>query len=230
MGAAPGASERYTAESKPRRFSMRAFALCVSLVATVLGVSQGSALAKKPEDVFGGRVMMSDKPFPLEAKSANAYVAAVKKQSKDRFTEDKEKQQWKIYYAAFFKKPLNDLEVKVTTYDVTDGSQRFLDSWEEYLNDKNQRVITGNLKLKRQDGKLSPNSKIMIVFEDKQKRIIASASFYILGEGKKFSGKVEFSEEEAQGGERPEETAEDEAQKRADEKKPTPAPPPKKSK
>jgi hypothetical protein len=175
---------------------------------------------KKPEDVFGGRVICSDKSFPLESKSPQAYIASVKKQSKDRFQEDKEKGQWKIYYAAFFKCPLNDLEVKVTVYDVTDGSQRFIDSWEEYLTERGQRVIIGNVRLKRQDGKVNPNSKMLIVMESKG-AIVASASFYILGEGKKFTGKVEFTDEEAnQKGDHDEGDADQDAAKAADDKKP----------
>jgi hypothetical protein len=178
----------------------------------------------KPEDVFGGRIMVSDKPYPLEAKSPSAYISQVKKQSKDRFQEDKEKTQWKIYYAAFFKKPVNDLEIKTTIYDITDGNQRFLDSWEEYLNDRGQRVVIGNLKLKRQDGKVNPNSKIMLVMESGG-RIVASTQFYIIGEGKKYTGKVEFSDEDTKTA--PDDSDPDaDANKKAEEKKD--APPPKK--
>jgi hypothetical protein len=186
--------------------------------------SSPAAAAKKPEDVFGGRIMVSDKPYPLEAKSANAYIQTVKKQSKDRFQEDKEKTQWKIYYAAFFKKPVNDLEIKTTLYDITDGNQRFIDSWEEYLNDRGQRVVIGNLKLKRQDGKVNPNSKIMLVMESGGK-IVASTQFYILGEGKKYTGKVEFSDEETKAA--PADGDPDaEAAKKAEENKDEAKPPP----
>jgi hypothetical protein len=195
-------------------------------VLAAVALAAPAAHAKKPEDVFGGRVMVSEKSFPLESKSANAYISAVKKQSKDRFQEDKEKGQWKIYYAAFFKRPLNDLEIKVTIYDVTDGNQRYIDSWEEFLAERGQRVIVGNVKLKRQEGKINPNSKILLVMESKGS-IVASASFYILGEGKKFTGKVEFSEEEAQKGEQ-ESDPDADAAKAADEKKK--AAPPKKGK
>ncbi len=205
---------------------MRHVLASLTLLATVTLLAP-SAQAKKPEDVFGGKVMCSDKSFPLESKSAAAYITSVKKQSKDRFQEDKEKGQWKIYYAAFFKRPLNDLEVKVTIYDVTDGSQRFIDSWEEFLTERNQRVIIGNLKLKRQEGKVNPNSKILMVMESKG-AIVASASFFILGEGKKFSGKVEFTDEETKGNADVEEASpEQEAAKAAEEKKKS-APPPKK--
>jgi hypothetical protein len=175
---------------------MRRHVLASLTVLALVSAGLVAHAAKKPEDVFGGRVIVSDKSFPLESKSAQAYIASVKKQSKDRFMEDKEKGQWKVYYAAFFKKPLNDLEVKCTIYDVTDGSQRFIDSWDEYLAERGQRVIIGNVKLKRQEGKVNPNSKILIVMES-HGSIVATASFYIIGEAKKFSGKVEFSEDEA---------------------------------
>jgi hypothetical protein len=187
-----------------------------------------AAHAKKPEDVFGGRIMCSEKTFPLESKSANEYISSVKKQSKDRFQEDKEKGQWKIYYAAFFKKPLNDLEIKVTIYDVTDGSQRFIDSWEEFLTERGQRVIVGNVKLKKQEGKVNPNSKILMVMESKGSTV-ATASFYILGEAKKFTGKVEFTDEEAaQKGEGSDSEDADAAAAKAAQDKKAAQPPPKK--
>jgi hypothetical protein len=196
---------------------MRHALASLTLVALV-SVAFSAHAAKKPEDVFGGRVIVSDKSFPLESKSAQAYIASVKKQSKDRFMEDKEKGQWKVYYAAFFKKPLNDLEVKCTVYDVTDGSQRFIDSWDEYLAERGQRVIIGNVKLKRQEGKVNPNSKILIVMES-HGSIVATASFYIIGEAKKFSGKVEFSEDEAKQKGDDQGDADQDAAKAADEKK-----------
>ena len=205
---------------------MRQALAMLSMLAAFTLLAPDARAAKKPEDVFGGRIMCSEKSFPLEAKSANAYIQSVKKQSKDRFQEDKEKAQWKIYYAAFFKKPLNDLEIKVTLYDVTDGSQRYIDSWEEFLTERGQRVITGNVKLKKQEGKVNPNSKILMVMESKG-AIVATASFYILGEGKKFTGKVEFTDEEAAQKGEIEQDPDQEAAKAAEEKKKA-APPPKK--
>ena len=94
-----------------------AFAALVATVATVVVLSPAARAATKPEDVFGGKVIVSEKSFPLESKSPQAYIASVKKQSRDRFVEDKEKGQWKIYYAAFFKKYYSLLRVE-TVNDV----------------------------------------------------------------------------------------------------------------
>ena len=61
----------------------------------------------------------------------------------------------------------------------------------------------------------------MIVMES-HGSIVATASFYIIGEAKKFSGKVEFSEDEAkQKGDTDEGDADQDAAKAADEKKAT---------
>ncbi|MBI4508701.1 MAG: hypothetical protein HY698_03630 [Deltaproteobacteria bacterium] len=153
------------------------------------------AEARKPEDVYGGRILHSEKAYPTTSKSPAAFTAAIKKQSTDRFVEDKEKKQWKVHYAAFFRKPLNDLEVTVKLFDVTGGAMRMVESFQQYLDARGQRVILGNLKLKKGDGGYEPNTKILMVMEADGKAV-AQGGFYILGEGRKYSGKVEFSEEE----------------------------------
>ena len=173
--------------------------LRLSIVLSLLAVTSlapAAAHATKPEDAFGGKVMLSDKPFPTAAKSPGAYISEVKKQAKTRFTEDKEKKHWKIHYAAFFKKPVNDLEITVKFVDVTAGGSRIVDSYEQFLEKRGQRVITGNFKLQKWDGKYDPNSRIHLIIESKGKTV-AEARFDIEGEGKKYKGKVEFSEDEA---------------------------------
>lgn len=195
-----------------------AIAVCVAVPCLAVAVAWA---ARKPEDVFGGKIMVSEKPYPTTSSSPNAYIAAVKKQSRDRFQEDREKKQWKIHYAAFFKKPVNDLELQVKLYDVTDGNQRLVEAYEQFLQERGQRVVIGNIKLKKGDGSGSgydPNSKILMVMESKGK-IVASVSFYIQGEGRRYKGQVDFSEDETKGNEELDETSEDEAARAAEEKK-----------
>src|SRR5262245_42227246 len=158
------------------------------------------AAAKKPEDVFGGQIKTSVSAFPLSSKSQGADVSKVRSQSKDRFWENKEKKEWIIYYAAFFKKPVNDLEVTLKTYDITTGAARMVESYEIYVESREQRVVTGRVNLKRGDdgSNYSPNSKIRLVLENRG-RILAQSTFYIQGEGKRFTGKVEFTEDETKG-------------------------------
>jgi hypothetical protein len=173
----------------------------VSMCALVaLSLVSAPAEARKPEDVFGGKIILSARPFPQQARSASAYIGAVKKQSLTRFVEDKENKEWRIFYAAFFKQPVGDLDVNLKIYDVTSG-ERLVEAYEQYLSNTSSRALTGKVLLKRGDGTAGydPNTRIKMVMMSKGK-VIAQATFVIQGEGKKYSGKVEFTAEEAAGG------------------------------
>jgi hypothetical protein len=166
---------------------------CLAFLAVAL---PAAAQARKPEDVFGGKILISDQPFPQQARSAGAYIDALKKNSRDRLQEDKETKEWRVFFVAFFKQPVNDLEVSVKVYDVTTG-RRLVDSFEQYLANASQRAYASNVRLPRGDGAsgYDPNSKILMVMESKG-RVLAQTTFYIQGEAKKYKGVVDFSEDE----------------------------------
>ena len=155
------------------------------------------AEARKPEDVFGGKILISSQPFPTQAKSVTAYIDALKKNSKDRIQEDKENKQWRVFFAAFFKQPVNDIEISIRVYDVTNGAKRLVDNFEQYLSSSATRAYVSDVKLKRGDGSqgYDPNTKLLMVMENKG-RALAQATFYIQGEAKKYKGVVDFSEPE----------------------------------
>jgi len=175
--------------------SVRALALVLSLVFTGLVATASDAdagKASKVEKKFGGRILTSDKKFPSAAKSESAYIAKLKKQSKAKFWENKEKKEWKIYIAAFFKKPLNDLEYTVKLYDITDG-QQLMSSFEQYTDSSGQRSLLTHVVLERQ--RFGVNKRIMMTIESRG-RVLAVGKFHILGEAEKYTGKVDFSEDE----------------------------------
>jgi hypothetical protein len=156
-----------------------------------------TAAARKPEDIFGGQILISPQPFPTSAKSEQAYVDALKKQAKDRIAEDKEAKQWRVFFAAFFKQSLNDLEINVRVYDVTNG-KRLVDTFEQYLGSPTTRAYVSDVKLARSDGVTGydPNSKIQMIMESRG-RVVAQATFYITGEVKKAGpSNLEFTEPE----------------------------------
>jgi hypothetical protein len=165
----------------------------------LLGFTAANAEARKPEDVFGGKILVSDQPFPQSARSADAYIGALKKNSRDRILENREEQAWRVFFVAFFKQPVNDLEVSVKVYDVTNG-RRLVDNFEQYLANAAQRAYVSNIKLKRGDGAsgYDPNSRILMVMESKG-RVLAQATFFIQGEARKYNGTVDFSEDETKG-------------------------------
>ncbi|MFH0899193.1 MAG: hypothetical protein V2A73_01050 [Pseudomonadota bacterium] len=152
------------------------------------------ASARKPEDVYGGKILLSDKPFPSSAKSAAAFLATLRKQAKQNFWEDKKEKRWRVYYAAFFKRPLRGLSVTVVFFDISDGTRRMVETYEQYLNSAGQRALVGNISMQRGKSGFSPNSRILMVMQS-EGQIIAEATFMIGGEAKQFSGKVVFTDD-----------------------------------
>jgi hypothetical protein len=163
----------------------------------LLSLSFTPALAGDPNVVFKGKIMTSSKRYPLSAKSKSAYVTAIKKQSKTNFKEDKEKQQWKIYFAAFLKVPLNDVEYMIKFYEISGGRQQLLGASEAFNDSRGQKTIVSNIVLEKKS--FGVNKQLLMTIENHGK-VLASGRFKILGEGEKFTGKVDFSDEDTKGG------------------------------
>jgi len=164
----------------------------------------------KAERALGGKVWVSTKEFPTHSSSVGAYISRVKSMNETKFWEDKSKKQWRIYFAAYFTKPLDDLEVVVKLYDVTDGEQRVVSSFDQYFEDRCETSYISDMKLDREH--FGVNRKIVMIVEEKQHHTkIATGKFEILGEAEKYSGKAVFSDEDTQ---------------EPGEKKPPPEPPP----
>ena len=166
----------------------------LAVLVFVLGVR--SAAAENPNQVFAGRIMMSTKRFPQSAASGSAYVAAIRKLAQTSFVEAKDSHSWKIYFAGFLKTPLNDLEYAIKLYDDSGTSQQLLVSFDQFTDERGQKTIVSNMTLEKKQ--VGVNKELLMVMESKGK-VLASSRFKILGEGEKFSGKVNFTEDEASG-------------------------------
>ena len=166
---------------------LAAVAMGLALSATSIGVAQAN-----PERVFRGQILTSSKAFPTQAKSKRAYVRKLKKLKKTRFVENTKTQSWKIYYAAFFRRPLNDLEVTVKLYDITNGRKKMINSYEQYLSRRGERSVISHITLERQF--FGVNKRILMVMETRH-YVLAQARFFIIGEGEKSSGEVDFTKD-----------------------------------
>jgi hypothetical protein len=155
-----------------------------------------SAVAENPNQAFAGRIMMSSKRFPQQARSPSAYTAAIRKQAQTAFQEAKDTHSWKIYFAGFLKVPLNDLEYAIKIYDVTGKAQQLLVSFDQFTSERGQQTIVSNMTLEKKQ--VGVNKDLMMTMENKGK-VLASSRFKIVGEGEHFTGKVNFSEDEANG-------------------------------
>lgn len=162
----------------------------------MIAIGFGAVAAETPNQAFNGRIMLSGKRFPQSAASASAYTAQIRKQSVSAFAENKESHTWKIYFAGFLKLPLNDLEYAIKIYDVTGKSNQLLVSFDQYTNARGQQSIISDMTLDKKQ--VGVNKELLMTMESKGK-VLASSKFKITGEGDHFTGKVDFSEDEANG-------------------------------
>jgi hypothetical protein len=166
---------------------VRSLVLALALVL----VSGGFAHADKVSKKFAGQILLSDKRFPHSAKSVSGYISALKKQKKSKFQENEDKGEWKIYVAAFFKKPLNDLEY---TIKFLDDSGRLVGTpFEQYADSSATNSLLTDITLDKKT--FGVNKRLMIVIEQGGKTI-ATGKFQILGKAEHYSGKVDFSNDD----------------------------------
>jgi hypothetical protein len=177
------------------RSSLFAAAACAALL-----VASPSQAGNKPEDVFKGKVIITASRLPLHFSSSGAFIAALNKAKTDRIWPKEEKgndsASWNVEYIAFFGQPLNDNEVNVKFFEITGGTHRFVAGDQQYTRERGTRIFASNITVGTPEFEV--NKKYMMTVETRS-RIIASTSFWLRGKGPNYSGKVEFSDQEAKG-------------------------------
>ncbi len=172
--------------------------LSLAVGAAVLGMPTDAFAGKLPEDILQGQMIISDSSLPTKWSSPAAYAAQLKKLHKKSVVYDKKTGKVQIYYAAFFALPVNDIQVNFVIYDITGGvaNKSKKGAWEAFLGRKGERVLFNSVELDKEDVEM--NKKYLFAIE-RGGKIIAKAEMMVLGEAPKYSGKVEFDEDEAKG-------------------------------
>ncbi len=172
-----------------RRLVLRLLALCLLVLPGTLHA------AAKPEDLLKGQLIINDASFPLKWTSAAEYASRLKKLHKSSLFYDKKTGKLTIYYAAFFAQPVNDVQVNFVIYDITNGANAKVKkgAWEAFLGRKGERALFNSVELDKED--IEMNKKYMFAIES-GRTIIAKGEITLRGELPKYSGKVEFSEED----------------------------------
>lgn len=177
-----------------------------ALVSSAAFGSEAVAGGKLPEDILKGQLIVSDSRFPSSWTSAASFADACKKKRKDKLHFAKKTENSKstyppvqIYYAAFFEKPVNDVEVRFVMYDITNGIQNKAKkgSWEAFLNKKGDRVLFNSVELDKEDlfGDDTGERKYLFAIEYRG-QTLAKAELKLSAERHNFSGKVEFSDDD----------------------------------
>lgn len=175
-----------------RRFLMSLAALPIAALAIENPASAGTL----PEDILKGQIIVSDSSLPTKWSSPSEYAGRLKKLHKSSFFYDKKTGKIQIYYAAFFPKPVDDLEVAFVVYDITNGvaNQNKKGSWEAFLGRKGERVLFNSIEFDKEDFEMNKKYRLVVQYRGKS---LAYTDIILRGEGPKYSGKVEFTEEEA---------------------------------
>jgi hypothetical protein len=177
----------------PGRLGRRTFLMSLAAITSLAGTAHAGTA---PEDILKGTIIISEERLPTKWTSAGAYASQLKKLHKSTLFYDKKTGKIQIYYAAFFPKAVDDLEVAFVIYDITNGvaNQNKKGSWEAFLGRKGERVLFNSVELDKEDFEMNKKYRFVIQYRGKP---LAYSDVTIRGEGPKYSGKVEFTEEEA---------------------------------
>ncbi len=158
------------------------------------------AHAAKPEDVFKGKIIITKGRLPTKFASQGAFIAAVQNARIEKIwpasEEGNDKATWNIEYIAFFANPLNDHQVNVKFWEITSGEQRYVAGDEQFTREKGSRIFASSVVLSKPDFE---QNKHYLMSMESGRRLIASTTFWLRGKGPNYSGKVEFSDDEAKG-------------------------------
>jgi hypothetical protein len=187
----------YQQRPAARRITLALLA-CLTLGAGAgIGLAPRPACAKggTPEDILKGQLFISDSSFPTRWSSVGEFVSKVKKNHKQSLTYDKKTKKLQVYYAAFFAQPVDDIQVNFAIYDITNGLPNKVKkgSWEAFMGRKGERVLFNSVELDQED--IEMNKKYMFTIE-RGRTILAKGEVILRGEAPKYSGKVDFSEED----------------------------------
>ena len=179
---------------KSSPMSRRGFGFVIGLGA-LLCLPGPSHAAQMPEDILKGKLIVSTESLPTKWSSAAQFASKLKSLHKSSVTYDKKTGKVEIYYAGFFAQPVPDVQVNFVIYDITDkaAGRAKKGAWEAFLGRKGDRVIFNRVELDKEDVEM--NKKYLLAIEFRGK-IIASSELIVRGEGPKYSGKVEFTEDE----------------------------------
>jgi hypothetical protein len=163
-----------------------------NLLVFLLCVSPVFAKGPAPEDLLKGKIIISDKPLPSHWSSVGSYVAQLKALNKATLWYDKKSGKLVVQYAAFFARPVDDVQVILVLYDITNGGHTKKVETENFMQ-RGDRVLFNSVEFDKED--IEGNKKYMMTLEDRH-RVIASGTFILRMEGPHYSGKVNFTDEE----------------------------------
>lgn len=152
----------------------KSFASIAAVVVAALFLTAvvGEVAARGAEDVFAGKVLLLKKRPPSYFKTKGGFISYLRSHS-IKSVHANEDNTWTFETMSFFRRPLGDYEVEMVFYDVENGSskskRRFADSYTQYTQDRNTRILSGKAHLTRDS--FDAHKKYMIVVQHKGREL-----------------------------------------------------------
>lgn len=144
---------------------------------------------------FRGKVVITKKRPPTRFRSQGMFVRWLRGNRKQHIWPDKEnKKQWTFEFMAFFNRPLNDIEVKIKFYDVTD-IKKFVAADSFYIRQRGETIFSSNMILEKP--RFNVDRKYRMEVLSPRNQLLSSSEFWLRGQKERYSGKVTFTDEEA---------------------------------
>ncbi|MBK8482154.1 MAG: hypothetical protein IPL40_13465 [Proteobacteria bacterium] len=163
----------------------------VATIAWLLGSSPPLAAAPV-EDRFAGEIVVLRKRPPPRFRSQAAFAEFLRQHRSTRLAADRNNaKRWTLELMAFFRRPVDDFEVKVKFFDITKG-RVFVAGDSILTSARGQRILATSLAL---DGPtFAPKRRYKMYLLDARGVALASTQFELEGETERYSGHVEFSD------------------------------------
>ncbi len=150
----------------PRSLVLFAFLFSLSL----------PALARSPNRVFKGKIILSKKPFPFRFKSDKALIRHMKRVDSKSFRYDEEGN-IHIEFMAFFARPHRSSQFNAAIYDVTER-RRLVSTFPVYPNQKMTKILASDVVL---DKETFPEERhyLLVISRQYNSPILAESKFAI---------------------------------------------------
>lgn len=172
--------------------------LAVLATITLLLLAAAPVDAKGPGRVhraFRGQIVLLKKRAPMRFRSDGAFASFLRgNRLKHIWPKDKKETQWNLEFFAFFKRASNDVEVKVSFYDITEG-RKLIDSDSIYLAQRGEMILASNIVLQKPRFRI--NRKYAMYVTTAHGQMLAATMFWLRGKAEVYSGRVTFSDDEA---------------------------------
>lgn len=178
--------------------SLRHTAVLVATLIVIAAIPVDAARGPgRVHSAFRGRIVLLKKRPPSSFASDGAFAGFLRAHDvKHVWPRDKKEQAWNLEFFAFLKRSSNDVEVKVSFYDITE-TRKLIDSDAIYLSQRGEMILASNIVLQKPRFRI--NRKYAMYITTAQGNQLATTTFWLRGKPEVYSGRVTFSDEEARG-------------------------------